>query len=65
MDRVQYLSDEYLGKCNDGLQSCQVTREFVDKCERCMLDVSDRRATNDNQEAFFRLVKEQFFPGAL
>lgn len=58
------LSKECLGKLNKLLEACGETREFLNKCRDCGLDVDREIRANDEQADVAGKLKAKFFPGA-
>ena len=47
---------------NQLLEHFAATRAYLDKCERCGLNVSDAKAENAAQTDFVESVKREWFP---
>lgn len=56
------LSAKHLEAINALLESCPRTRDFLQQCADCHLDVKVEQRQNDEQETIIRKIKAKFFP---
>lgn len=56
------LNAEHLERLNKVLESCAETKEYLEKCVDCGLDVDQEQVANAQQEAIAQAIKRNFFP---
>lgn len=58
------LKEQHLQIVNRMLDHCRGTAQFLEKMERCGLDVSDETAINNGHTRFAEAVKREYFPNS-
>lgn len=58
------LGDDTLRRIDALLAECQLTAEYLAKCERCGLDVIKEQKDNESQRRMAAAIKREFFPTA-
>lgn len=59
------LTEEHLAILNKIIASCSRTREYLQRCERCNIDVTREMADNIEQLSVCEAIKREFFPNAV
>lgn len=61
MPKNPLANDHYEKLCKLG-DACVQTREYLQKCKRCNIDVEREIRDNDEQLAVVEAIKKEFFP---
>lgn len=59
---INPLTEKHLEILRELDASCCQTREYLDKCTSCQLNVDKEIQDNEEQARIARSIREQFFP---
>lgn len=60
--KINPLTNEHLARLNHLIQACTETREYLNKCEKCGLNVEPEQHKNNQQLDVAAKLKQTFFP---